>query len=106
MHALQLAVDFIGQYKIDFLNQPVVVGASGAIFGLLLAFGMLFPNSVIYIYFALPIKAKYFVILYGAIELYSGFADSGGNVAHFAHLGGMIFGFILLKYWKANKKLM
>jgi len=103
--ALQLAVDYMSRYKTSFLNQPVVVGASGAVFGILLAFGMLFPNSVLYIYFALPIKAKYFVIIYGAIELYSGFADTGGNVAHFAHLGGMLFGFIMLKYWKYTNKL-
>lgn len=77
-----------------------IVGASGAVFGLLLAFGMLFPNSHIYIYFLLPIKAKYFVILYGAAELYSGLANNPtDNVAHFAHLGGMLFGFILLKVW-------
>ena len=71
--------------------------------GLLLAFGMLFPNAVIYLYFAIPIKAKWFVMIYGAIELYSGFANNpADNVAHFAHLGGMIFGFFLIKYWKRN----
>ncbi len=79
------------------------VGASGAVFGLLLAFGMMFPNALIYLYFAIPIKAKWFVIIYGAIELYLGFANNAGdNVAHFAHLGGMIFGFFLIKYWKRN----
>ena len=84
------------------MNIPTV-GASGAVFGVLLAFGMLFPNTVIYLYFALPIKAKYFVILYGLFELYSGFSNNpGDNVAHFAHLGGMLFGFILIKIW--NKK--
>ncbi len=84
-------------------NQPLVVGASGAVFGLLLAFGMMFPNSVIYLYFAIPIKAKYFVMLYGALELYQGFqSNPGDNVAHFAHLGGMLFGFFLIKYWKKN----
>lgn len=103
--ALQMAVDYMSQYRTSFLNQPVVVGASGAVFGILLAFGMLFPNAVLYIYFALPIKAKYFVIIYGAIELYSGFANTGGNVAHFAHLGGMLFGFLMLKYWKFTNKL-
>lgn len=99
-HALQLGVDFIEQYRVDFLNAPVVIGASGAVFGILLAFGMLFPNSLIYIYFAIPVKAKYFVMAYGALELYLGFSNSGGNVAHFAHLGGMIFGFFLIQYWK------
>ena len=76
------------------------IGASGAVFGLLLAFGMLFPNSLIYLYFFIPIKAKWFVILYGAFELYSGVYKTGSDVAHFAHLGGMIFGFFLIIYWK------
>ena len=98
--ALQLSVDFVSQYKIDFLNAPVVVGASGAVFGILLAFGMMFPNALIYVYFAIPVKAKYFVIIYGAIELFSGVYNKGSNVAHFAHLGGMIFGYLLLLYWK------
>ena len=82
------------------------VGASGAVFGVLLAFGMLFPNTILYVYFALPIKAKYFVALYGFFELYSGFENTpGDNVAHFAHLGGMLFGFILIKIWsKYNRK--
>lgn len=82
------------------LNTPTV-GASGAVFGLLLAFGMMFPNTQIYLYFLFPIKAKYFVIGYGLIELFSGVSNrAGDNVAHFAHLGGMIFGFILIKYWQ------
>ncbi|MDB9895620.1 MAG: rhomboid family intramembrane serine protease [Flavobacteriales bacterium] len=79
------------------------VGASGAVFGLLLAFGMLFPNTLLYVYFAIPIKAKYFVMVYGALELYSGLSNNpADNVAHFAHLGGMLFGYILIKYWKKN----
>ena len=79
------------------------VGASGAVFGILLAFGMLFPNTLLYIYFAIPIKAKYFVMIYGALELYSGLSNNpADNVAHFAHLGGMLFGFLLLKYWQKN----
>ncbi|MBM3436515.1 MAG: rhomboid family intramembrane serine protease [Bacteroidetes bacterium] len=98
--ATQLSLDFIAQYKVEFLNAPVVVGASGAVFGILLAFGMIFPNALIYIYFAIPIKAKYFVILYGALELFSGVFNTGSNVAHFAHLGGMVFGYLLLLYWK------
>lgn len=98
--ALQLSIDFMTQYKVDFLNAPVVVGASGAVFGILLAFGMMFPNSIIYVYFAIPIKAKYFVMIYGAIELVSGVMDTQSNVAHFAHLGGMIFGYFILLYWK------
>lgn len=84
-------------------NRPVV-GASGAVFGILLAFGMMFPNTkLIMLFFPVPIKAKYFVIGYGLLELYSGIAGgSSGNVAHFAHLGGMIFGFILIKYWSSG----
>ena len=76
------------------------VGASGAVFGILLAFGMLFPNTpLILIPFPFPIKAKWMVIGYGALELYLGLSQPGSNIAHFAHLGGMIFGFILIKYW-------
>lgn len=85
------------------LNVPTV-GASGAVFGLLLAFGMMFPNAQIYIYFLFPIRAKYFVIIYGLFELFSGISNRpGDNVAHFAHLGGMLIGYILLKYWQKNK---
>lgn len=85
------------------LNVPTV-GASGAVFGLLLAFGMMFPNAQIYLYFLFPIKAKYFVIGYGLLELFSGVSNRpGDNVAHFAHLGGMVFGYILLKYWQKNR---
>ncbi len=81
-----------------------VIGASGAVFGVLLAFGMLFPNTELMLLFSpIPIKAKWFVLGYGVLELWLGVANRGGdNVAHFAHLGGMFFGFILIKYW--NKK--
>lgn len=104
--ALQVKViEFIKISREFILNQPNVVGASGAVFGILLAFGMLFPNSLLYLYFAFPIKAKYFVIAYGILELYLGFANRvGDNVAHFAHLGGMLFGFILLLAWKKSRK--
>ena len=83
----------------DYLNMLTTVGASGAVYGILLAFGMMWPNSRIYIYFAIPIKAKWFVIIYGLIELFSGFS-SVDNVAHFAHVGGMLFGLILILYWR------
>ncbi|MBO7226508.1 MAG: rhomboid family intramembrane serine protease [Bacteroidales bacterium] len=76
------------------------VGASGAVYGILLAFGMMFPNEYIYLYFFLPMKAKWFVLGYGLIELVSGVLSTGDGIAHFAHLGGMIFGFFLIKYWK------
>ncbi len=87
-----------------FYNVPVV-GASGAVFGLLLAFGMMFPNvKLMLLFFPVPIKAKYFVMGYGAIELFSGVANRpGDNVAHFAHLGGMLFGFFLIKYWQKSQ---
>ncbi len=82
------------------LGRPVV-GASGAVYGLLLGFGMLFPNAeLMLIFLPIPIKAKYFVIGFGVIELFSGIsAGAGGNIAHFAHLGGMLFGIILIKWW-------
>ena len=84
------------------MSLPVTVGASGAIFGLLLAFGWSFPETSLYIMFIpIPIKAKIFVFIYGAVELFFGVARfSGDNIAHFAHLGGMLFGIVLLLYWK------
>ncbi len=85
------------------MNIPTV-GASGAVFGILLAFGMLFPNTQLLLLFPpIPIKAKYFVMGYGAIELILGISQPGSNVAHFAHIGGMLFGFILIKYWNSRK---
>lgn len=85
------------------LNTPTV-GASGAVFGLLLAFGMYFPNTELMLMFIpVPIKAKYFVIGYGVIELYLGFTQTNSGIAHFAHLGGMLFGFILIKIWKKQR---
>ena len=83
------------------LNIFITVGASGAAFGILLAFGMLFPNAPLFIIFIpIPIKAKYFVIFYGLLELFFGVSGSMSSVAHFAHLGGMLFGFFLIRYWK------
>ena len=76
------------------------VGASGAVYGVLLAFGMLFPNTQLYIIpIPFPIKAKWLVIGFGALELFLGVTRTNDSIAHFAHLGGMIFGFILIKYW-------
>lgn len=85
----------------------VMVGASGAIFGVLLAFGMLFPNvELMLLFLPIPIKAKYFVALYGLFELFSGINQrSGDNVAHYAHLGGLIFGFFLIRYWRKKRVL-
>ena len=85
------------------LHHTPVVGASGAVFGLLLAYGMTYPNQIIYLNLLFPIKAKYFVIIYGLLEFVMGVQNSAGdNVAHFAHIGGMLFGFLLIKYWKKN----
>jgi len=86
-------------------NAPVI-GASGAIFGILLAFGMMFPEQYIYLIIPpIPIKAKYFVIIYGGIELFSGVTASEPGIAHFAHLGGMLFGYIMIKYWRYKGEL-
>ena len=104
-HALAGTVQFMEYYKGYYLSEPNIVGASGAVFGVLLAFGMLFPNQLIYLYFAIPIKAKYFVIFYGLFELYAGISNNASdNVAHFAHLGGMLFGYILIKYWNKSDR--
>lgn len=92
--------------KANMLINIPVVGASGAVFGVLLAFGMLFPNTeLMMILVPVPIKAKYFVMFYGAAELFQGIADNpSDNVAHFAHLGGMLFGFILIKIWNKQNR--
>lgn len=84
----------------------VTVGASGAVFGILLAFGMLFPNAELFIIpIPFPIKAKWFVIGYGVIELFFGIRNyAGDNVAHFAHLGGMLFGIFMILYWRKKDK--
>lgn len=99
--AMALSVEYMKDFRSYVLDAPVVVGASGAVFGLLLAYGMLFPNNLLYVYFAFPIKAKYFVMIYGALELFSGIASvPGDNVAHFAHLGGLLFGIITILVWR------
>ena len=86
-----------------YLNQLTTVGASGAIYGILLAFGMLFPEERIFIFpLPVPIKAKWFILAYVAIELFSALGTSGDGVAHFAHLGGMLFGFLMIRYWQKH----
>jgi membrane associated rhomboid family serine protease len=119
----QAVYDFINQWSLapnssDYINQAVAmvneatiglvniptVGASGAVFGVLLAFGMLFPNTQLMLLIPpVPIKAKYFVMIYGGIELFLGFSQPGSNIAHFAHIGGMIFGFFLIKLWQKDR---
>ena len=108
------AIDGLGSYEYvslngasitvnDYLNQLTTVGASGAIYGILLAFGMLFPEERIFIFpLPVPIKAKWFVLAYVAIELFSALGTSGDGVAHFAHLGGMLFGFLMIRYWQKH----
>lgn len=81
------------------------VGASGAVYGVLMAFGMLYPNTKLLIYFLFPVKAKYVVLFLGGLALYMGFQNNpADNVAHFAHLGGMLFGFILIKIWQRDRR--
>ena len=100
------AGDFMARANIQALLSTPTVGASGAIYGLLLAYGMLFPNNVMQLIFPpVALKAKWFVLIFGALELLLGLSGRGGNVAHFAHLGGMIFGFFLILYWKKNNRM-
>ncbi|AQG81559.1 rhomboid family intramembrane serine protease [Spirosoma montaniterrae] len=99
------SVQIINRYYLNQVDQPMV-GASGAIFGVIMGFGLLFPNTELFLLFPpIPIKAKYLVIFYGAYELYSGvYRAQSDNVAHFAHIGGMLFAFILVKYWGSQRK--
>ena len=116
VHALQLhqAIDSFSanvgsMYTTEQLNtiQSVyspTVGASGAIYAVLVAFGMLFPNTLIYVYLLLPVKAKYLIIVMIAIELFLGLSSNpGDNIAHLAHLSGALMGFLLIKFWSRNK---
>ncbi len=101
--ALLYASEYLDGYQTRYFDKLTVIGASGSLFGLLGAYGLIFPNNVINIYFLIPIKAKYFVILYGVIELFLGLRNSAGdNVAHFAHLGGLIVGIIIILIWRRN----
>ena len=87
--------------KLQLLLNTPTVGASGAVFGILLAFGVLFPNTQLMLLLPpMPIKAKYFVLIYGGIELFMAVTQPGSNIAHAAHLGGMLFGYILIRYWR------
>ncbi len=91
---------------IDAIMRTPTVGASGAVFGVLLAYGMLFPNNVLQLIFPpIALKAKWFVMIFGAIELYLGISKTGSNIAHFAHLGGMLFGYLLIIYWKRKNRM-
>ena len=84
-------------------SESPVLGASGGVFGLLLAYGMMFPNQRVMLLFPpIPMKARTFVIVFGAIELLFGFAGWQPGVAHFAHLGGMLFGWLMIRYWRGQ----
>ncbi len=102
-------MNFIDSYSALSVNawaeRVSTVGASGAVFGLLLAYGMIHPNNIIMLVFPpIALKAKWFVVIYGAIELLLGL-KGGGGVAHFAHVGGMLWGWLLLMYWKKRGEL-
>ena len=104
----RLGAALVQELMWQFSLQEIVptVGASGAVFGILLAFGMIFPNMPMYIFFIpVPIKAKWVVIGYGLLELYFGISGNQPGVAHFAHLGGMLAGIIMMMYWRHNGTL-
>ena len=93
----------IGQQLSQQLNAWTTIGASGAVYAVILAFGMTFPNERLFIIpFPFPIKAKWFVLFYVAIEFFSALGSSGDGVAHTAHLGGMLFGFLMIRYWNRH----
>lgn len=105
-----VAQELVWQFSLQdmeyLFNSVLTIGASGAVFGILLAYGMLFPNMPLYIIpFPFPIKAKWFVIGYGVFELFYGVTGDASGIAHFAHVGGMVTGIILILYWKHNGTL-
>ena len=92
--------------QIHMLKMTPTVGASGAIYGILMGYAMLYPDSIMTLVFPpISLKAKWFVLIFAAIELLTGVTGTGGGIAHFAHLGGLIFGFALIWYWKKNRTL-
>lgn len=100
------SLEAIKEYMEPYKNGMVTVGASGAIFGILLGFAFVFPNVPLYLFFIpVPIKAKYMVAGYAVIELFLGVSGKVNDVAHYAHLGGMVFGLILLLWWRSKGKL-
>lgn len=104
-YAVAVSDPMVSQLAVARLAHASTIGASGAVFGLLLAFGMLHPNERLILMFPpVVLKAKWFVIIYGVIELLAG-VNGTGNVAHFAHLGGMLFGWLLLRYWKHRNRI-
>jgi membrane associated rhomboid family serine protease len=94
------------QAKIHALKMTPTVGASGAIYGVLMGFAMLYPDAILSLIFPpVSMKAKWFVLIFGGIELLTGITGVGGGIAHFAHLGGLIFGYLLIIYWKKKRTL-
>ena len=100
------AGDFWANQELATILSTPTVGASGAVYGILLAYGMLFPNNIMQLIFPpIALKAKWFVMIFAGIELFLGLSNSGSNIAHFAHLGGMLFGYFLILYWKKNNRM-
>jgi len=101
-----IPIDQLMDFKTQILNQPITVGASGALFGILLAFAMLFPQARMFmIFIPIPIRAPYFVAFYALAELFMGIGGNADGIAHYAHLGGMLFGLILILIWKKKGTL-
>lgn len=97
---------YAAQASIHSLKMTPTVGASGAIYGVLMGYAMLYPDSVLSLIFPpISMKAKWFVLIFAGIELFTGISGVGGGIAHFAHLGGLIFGFCLIWYWKKKRTL-
>ena len=97
---------YAAQVSIHSLKMTPTVGASGAIYGVLMGYAMLYPDSIMRLIFPpIALKAKWFVLIFAAIELLTGVTGTGGGIAHFAHLGGLIFGFLLIMYWKKKRML-
>ena len=94
------------QASIHMMKMTPTVGASGAIYGVLMGYAMLYPDSIMTLVFPpISLKAKWFVLIFAGIELLTGITGTGGGIAHFAHLGGLIFGFLLIMYWKKTHRL-
>lgn len=107
-HWLGLAAEgsYAAQLSIHTLKMTPTVGASGAIYGVLMGYAMLYPDSILTLIFPpISLKAKWFVLIFAGIELLTGVTGTGGSIAHFAHLGGLIFGFLLIWYWKKKRTL-
>ena len=103
-YAASVVAAALSQLLVNYLLGATAptIGASGGLFGLLLAFAMIFPNRIILLFFIIPMKAKWLVALYGLIELYQGVYVMNSGVAHFAHLGGMLGGLLTIRYWRGQ----